>query len=697
MPALNKRRTMLGAAILMLWGQTQAQTLAHDPDQEPLLEDVVVTARHGEERAMDVPFGISVIRGEDLEQQRAQTVEEALTGVAGVVVNSYGGEPNSANVLIRGNGALNQVSVEDSSVALIVDGVAMSIRDVGLGTLDVDRIEILKGPQGTLFGGNGQAGAINVVNNRPTRVFEGHVRGEYGQDRQHLEEVVVSGPLSERLSGRFALRNSGAEHWIKNAQDGKPIAKPVDLAFRGSLSWEIAEHTNLLLSAERHESQYSPSLAVLRPYTDAPLDFTPGLFDDNHKIIERQTVEFKHDLRNSRITSITAHTFVDYATASLYDRRVMQALFGMPIENQNLTRSRRHVVSEDLRWSSLPGAAIFWVTGLNLSHSRRSFDTLTTATGSASEREYETDSRALYGELTYPLTDTLKLTGGLRHSWDRKTYDGVYDGAGGDHRKLSDDYTTGRLALSYALTPSLNIFGAFSHGYQSGGFGDFPTQAADSAPYKASSSNAIEIGFKMESPDRRLSLNGALFLSKVKDDHLLGYDYATYTTNTINADTENKGGELEGVWRVGRGFEIQAGVSYIDAKITRDVFGVSGGDVQNGNRKPDVPRWSGTVAFSHHVHLAEFMGLSAPMLNSRLSYRYMGKRPADAQNHYDLDSYHKVDLRIGVVSGAAEIYLYGDNLLDEAYEHYGYWAAPGVTMGVPARGRTLGVGMRYFF
>ncbi|MDR3351860.1 MAG: TonB-dependent receptor [Zoogloeaceae bacterium] len=664
---------------------------------EAELPTVTVTARHGEERAVDVPFGVSAISGEEVELRRARTVEEALTGTAGVVVNSYGGEPNSANILIRGNGSLNQVSVEDSSVGLMIDGVSFAVRDINMGTLDVERIEILKGPQGTLFGGNSQAGAVNIVTRRPTRLFEGHVRAEYGKDRQHLEEVVVSGPLSERLSGRFALRGSGGEHWIDNAQDGKPIAKPTHLALRGSLFWEIASGTNLLFIAERNKDKHSPALAVLRPYTRAPMDFTPGLFDGDYKTVERYSAEFNHDLSNSRITSITAYNTVDYVTASLYDRRVMQALYGMPIENENRTWSRRHVASQDLRWSSLPGARVFWVAGLNLSRSRRSFDTLTTATGNSANRDYESDSRALYGEVTYPFTPTLKLTGGLRHSWDRKRYDALYSGAVDDRRKLDDNYTTGRVALSCALAPGLNLYGALSHGHQSGGFGDFTTQVADSTPYKASDSNALEVGFKMESPDRRLSLNGALFMTKVKDDHLLGYDYATYATNTINADTESRGAELEGVWRIGQGLELQGGLSYVRARITNDVLGVSGGDVQSGNRKTDVPRWSGNVALSHHVHLPEFMGLAAPALDSRLSYRYVGKRPADAQNHYTLDSYRKLDLRVGVVSGSTEIYLYGDNLLDEEYEHFGYWAMPNVTMGAPARGRTFGVGMQVFF
>lgn len=662
------------------------------------LQTVTVTARQGKERAVDVPFGLSVISGENLEARRLQTMEEALNGTPGLTVNSWGGEPNSANVLIRGSGSLSQVGMDDGSVVMIVDGVPMSMRNVSLGTLDIERVEVLKGPQGTLFGGNSQAGAINVVTRKPTRIFEGHVRGEYGQDNQHLEEVVVSGPLSERLSGRFALRNSGSDHWIENAQDGKPLDKPTDLAFRGSLLWDIASGTNLLVTAERHENKRSPRLTMLRPYDDPPSqDFTPGIFDDNHKIVDRYSAQINHDLRGSRITSITAYTATDYVSVGGYDRRNMQALYGFPVEYLRKDSSNQEVVSQDLRWSSLPGAAVFWVTGLNLSHAKRTFDSLTHTSGSRNDRRYETDSHAAYGEITYPLTKTLKVTGGLRHSWDRKTYDATYAGGVSDSRKLDDNYTTGRMALSYAVTPATNVYGALSRGYQSGGFSDFTTQVADSQPYKPSSSNAFEIGFKSESADRRFSLSGALFLTKVKDDHLLGYDYTTFSTSTINANTESKGVELEGTWRLGGGFELSGGLSHIDAKITSAAIGVQGGDVHAGSRKPDIPRWSGSIAIAHRMPLPEFMGLSSPVLNSRLGYQYVGTRPADAQNHFDLGAYRKVDMRIGVVSGNAEVYVYGDNLLDEQYDLFGYWANPTVTQGAPARGRTLGVGAAYYF
>lgn len=679
--------------------QKSVRKAAAENDGTAQLPTVTVTARQSEERAKDIPFGLSVIGGDELETRRLQTVEEALRSTPGVNVNSYG-DPNSANVLIRGSGSLNQASMDDGSVVMNVDGVSMSMRNAALGTLDVERVEVLKGPQGTLFGGNSQAGAVNVTTRKPTRSFEAYVRGEYGQDNQHLEEAVVSGPLSERLSGRFAIRNTGSDHWIENAQDGKPLTKPANLAFRGSLLWDIASGTNMLFTAERHENKRSPTITLLRPFGDPlSLDFTPGTFDGDHKIVERYSAEINHDLANSRITSITAYTSTDYVAIGGYDRRNMQALYGYPIEYLRKDSSDQEVLSQDLRWSSLPGASIFWVTGLNLSHSKRTFDSLYFFNGTRQERNYKTSSHAAYGEVTYPLTDALKVTGGVRHSWDSKTYDAKYYSTGvvQDNRELDDTYTTGRVALSYAFTPTTNVYGVLSRGYQSGGFSDFTTQISDSTPYKPASSNAAELGFKMESTDHRFALNAALFFTKVQDAHLLGYDYTTFSTSAINANTESKGAELEGSWHLDNGFTLSGGVSYIDAKITSDAFGVNGGDVHSGSRMPDVPRWSGSLSVSHRKALPGFLGLSSPVLNTQLSYQYVGTRTADAQNHFNLGSYQKVDTRIGLMTGNTEVYLYVNNLLDKQQDLYGYWAAPTVTQGAPARGRTLGVGLSHYF
>lgn len=174
----------------------------------------------------------------------------------------------------------------------------------------------------------------------------------------------------------------------------------------------------------------------------------------------------------------------------------MDALYGTPNEFWVVDKSFERNWSQDVHLSSLPDAEVFWVTGLAASRNERSYDTPrnTYGTSSAKFRDFTT-TYAGYGEVTFPLTERLKLTTGYRHSWDRKTYDGQYfagTSAVDDSRKLTDHYRTGRAALSYAITPQTNVYVQLARGYKSGGFNDYASQVSDSEPYNAAVSKIAQ-------------------------------------------------------------------------------------------------------------------------------------------------------------------------------------------------------------
>lgn len=690
------------AMALAFAGQTCSAFAADgQPEREAVeLAPVTVSARLNQESARDIPFGLSVIDGKTLETRRLRTLEDALRTTPGVDVNSWGGA-NDANVRIRGVGSLNQMSMDDGSVVLNVDGVPMSVRNAAMATLDVQQVEVLKGPQGTLFGRNSEAGAINVTTRKPTRELEGYVRGEAGQDGQFMTEGAVGGPLTETLAGRLAVRRSGFDNWVDDQQDGDPLTKPRDLALRGSLLWDNEDGTTGLLTAERQRADHYAGLEILRPFGNRPhLDYTPGTFNGNKKTNERYSFELNHDLAQARLTSVSAYTSTDFNAVKGYDRNITRALYGSPSEYLIEDSAHERVWSQDLRLGSLPDADVFWVSGINLSRSERSFDSLNFTNGARQLRDFTTNSYAAYGEITFPIAEDWKLTTGLRHTWDRKTYGADYLASGSgthDSRRLRDDYTTGRVALSYTLTPQTNLYAVLSRGYKSAGFNDYATSVKDSEPYKAARVNSAEVGFKHESEGGALSLDGALFLTRVQDDHLLGYDFNSLAVSAVNADTRSKGAELSSTWHVNDELTLGSAVTYTNAVITSDAPGVSGGTVSAGSRVPDIPLWSGNFNVAWRRALPSMLGVSAPTLNTLLNYRVQKKRPADPQNHYDLKGYAKLDLHVGIESGGSELYLWGDNLLDARYDLYGSYSTDQVITGMPGRGRSAGVGYSYTF
>lgn len=698
--------------VLALTGTAGAQqatsTATQVAEMANVGDEIVVTARRSAEKAVEVPFAVSVIGGQDITEARLQNLSETLLSVPGVDINASGG-PIDYNVRIRGVGSLYKVSADDNSVVLNIDGVALSTAFLSLGTLDIERVEVLKGPQGTLFGRNSEAGAINVITAKPTQTTEGYVRGEIGQDGHRLGEAAVGGAITDQLRARIAVRYNEADNWVDNARDGKPLTTMSDLAGRFSLAWDNGNGTDALLTVEGQRAKGYLNMILLRPYGDNPsLDITPGAFDENKRTAGRYSAEINHDFSFARLTSVTAATTSDYVGWKAYDTVTYQAMYGMPMEYLVRDSSKETGLSQELRLASLPDSRLFWVAGVLGTHSDLSFDTRDPLQGQQRFRDFTSKSIGIFAEATYPLTDALKLTGGIRQSHESKDYDARYINTftgttTPDTRDLSDSYTTGRLALSYELDKDTNLYTTLARGYKSGGISYMATSISDSEPYKAAKVNSLEIGFKTAPVGGDFSLNGAVFLNQIKDDHILKYDSATFAMSVVNADVRSIGAELEGSWRITKGLVLNAGLVRVNSEIRDDVLGLTAGDIHAGNKVPDVPGWSANSSLAYEGQVSDAGLAGQPtLLNARIGYRWVDSRPADAQNNFDLDAYGEVDARIGLSSGGSEFYLWSSNLFDSKHDVYGYGELAFTDfsihqLGAPARGRVIGIGASHSF
>ena len=721
------RPKVLHAALLFAFAsgaiadETTQTSSAKRLDGEQELRAVTVTARRSEELAKDIPFSISTISGEEAEARRLHSLEDVLRQIPSLdfVVNM--GVANTT-LRIRGVGALQKVSGDDTSVVINVDGMPMSATNATLNVLDAERVEVLKGPQGTLFGRNSEAGAVNVVTRKPTRWLEGQVRTELGKDRQRLLEGVISGPLSDNVAARLAIRGSGVDSYIRNDQDGNPISKPRELSGRASLLWDIAPSSKLNVSASREDQEDLDRVYLLHPYGEKPHSSIPPGSETNRREVDRYNVEFTHNFEHAALTALTGYARTTHrSTTPIYEGRTYTRLIGFEPDAIWNSRAGEKIHNHELRLSSAPGAKLFWVVGANMLNSDRTldrFDSYDTffpdnPTTSNAHREFSTNAKALFGETTFPIAEATKLTLGGRYTWEKKTYQAQWLASAAnpspirearDAQNLSDNYATGRLALSHALNPQTNIYGIYARGYKTGGFDDegvnFIYGAADT-PYKAATVDSYEIGLKYESTDRRLGLNLALFFNMVKNDHMLAFNPITMATYKENHDTESRGLELEGQWQIGGGWALSGGLAYTQAKITGK--NKQGSAVKEGNGVPEVPRWGGTLTISHRTAISPMLGFGNSVLETRLTNRYVGVRSADPQNTFDLKAYNKLDLRTGIRVGGTEIYVWADNLLDKQYDLYGYHIDayfPGgsdARIGMPGRGRSFGLGLSHAF
>ncbi|KAA5604225.1 TonB-dependent receptor [Roseospira marina] len=728
--ACSARALLVPIAGLLTVAPAQAQdtpraetAAAASPAQAPLvLETVTVTARRAQEDIRDIPFSVTVVGGDEVEARGTTTLENTFASTPGVGLLSYG-DTDSANIKIRGVGSLNRVSGDDSSVIVYVDGMPAGVSDISAQTLDVERLELLKGPQGTLYGRNSEAGAINITSRRPTDEREGYIRGEVGTGAYRLTEGAVSGPIVDTLKGRLAFRYTGMDSWVENANTGEPLTEPEDVAVRGTLLWEPTDETSLTVIANHEAMTEHAALTVMRPYGEAPVaDVPDGSISDN-KWNTRVSAELTHDLPFAVATLFSGYTRNDYYTEGpFYEGRLYDTLIGMSPDGQRRYQMGRDTFNEELRLSSRPEDDIFWVAGANYFRSDRFLDTRdaydTYYPGNPFnadiDRDFSVESYALFGEITYPLFDVLKVTAGLRHTWEHKTYDAVWRAndtnpsalrTATDSDTLDDDYTTGRLALAYDVTEEATVYGTYARGYKSGGWNDFGSNIAmgqaDPA-YKAAVVDSYEIGVKSEWLGGDLTVNGAVFWNQTEDDHLFIFDTTTFSTLARNFDTESKGIELDASWRIGHGFTLGGSLAYIDATITK-VPATSGSGVSEGNAVPGVPEWGWTLSLTHEQELPDFLVFKDPLLTTSIRNQYVGVRPAAPENTLDLPSYNKLDFRLGLSTVNADVYFRADNLLDERYDTYAYYypammaGGPDGSMGGPSRGRSFVLGASYYF
>ncbi|MDG4256033.1 TonB-dependent receptor [Pseudomonas aeruginosa] len=721
------RRGRLSVLVLVTCTAVPGTALAHhvgsQEEEIVVLPEMNVTARRTEEHAKDLPFSVNVISGEEAEERRLYSLEDALRQTPGVDVITNMGIANTT-LRMRGVGALQKISGDDTSVVINVDGMPMSASNATLDILDVERVEVLKGPQGTLFGRNAEAGAVNVVTRKPTRFFEGSLRGELGQDNQRLLEGMLSGPLSDTVSARLAIRGSGLDNYIESSQTGKPLNKPRDFSGRASLRWDIGPDSALNLSAGREVLKHRDWVYLLYPYGDPPKSDIPSNSERNRREVDRYSAEFTHQFDNSLFTALTGFARTHHrSTTPIYEGRTYTQLIGFRPDATWNSLVRERVFNHELRLSSLPEAETFWVAGANLYRSDRdmdrfdSYDTffLENPAASSANRDFSSRAHALFAEATFPVAPATKLTLGGRYTWEKKRYDAHWWAnpenpspirEARDAQSLSDSYATGRVALSHALTPQLNLYGVYARGYKSGGFDEEGigfTSGGQDAPYKPGSVNSYETGLKFESEDRRLTFNLAMFLNQVKNDHLLMFDPQTMATRKSNRNVTSQGLEADWSWMINSHWSVSGGLAYTRAKI-RGGGDASGADgVASGNDVPEVPRWEGVLSIAYQKPLGSMFGLSSPHLHARLTNRYVGSRAATPQNNFDLASYNKLDFRVGIRNGGTELYVWADNLLDKQYDLYGYHIPaymPGgadARIGAPGRERTLGVGMTIQF
>ncbi|OZI30463.1 TonB-dependent receptor [Bordetella genomosp. 10] len=682
------------------------------------LPTVYVTSRKRLESAKDVPVAVSALEGFELRDLRIGTAEDMLRMTPNVGFSSLG-DGRSTYMAIRGIGPMAQpLGNDDTSIVVYVDGVPQPLFAADQSLLDADRVEVLRGPQGTLFGRNAQGGAINIITRQPGDTVEMEGGAEVGSSDYRRGWATISGPLKEdKLAGRLAFSYTARDGDVRNLV-GRDVGDAASPALRGSLVATPDADTKLTLSIYGQEDHNVPANFVLK-HTDGFPEV--ALDPKGHTDRKIGAIAFTAERRFAKVvaTSVTALNHYDYDSLSNNSEALtFSKVFGMPASaflpatDFSTYNENQNTFHQEFRLASLPQARTSWVAGLNYyqdNYHLRSYyqSPFFAATNGWRDNRYTTHSYAAFGEVTTPISrdDRWKLTGGLRYTRENKTYSADYRNNGfpgnvdahDQSGRLGYNLVTGRVSLGYDVTPDSNVYLSAAHGAKSGGFPNFTNNTVsglNDEPYAASRSWSFELGSKNQLLDDRLSLNAAVFLNSVKNENLTALDSSSFTFVPKSIDTRSYGAEIEARYRAARGLDIWGSFGYTHAtlrNVSDEVASFSG--AASGNRVPSVPRFNAALTVQYRAPAASIGIPRASDAYVAAQYQYIGSREADVGSHFKLDSYAIVNAKIGVAFGNADVYVFGQNLTDEHPQYIGLYYGPGAEAVTVGNGRVVGLGM----
>jgi iron complex outermembrane receptor protein len=624
---MTKRLTIIAAlcaASMPALASAQTSPAAAAPDQQPAaapengLDDIVVTAQRRTERLQSVPIAVSVLTPTTLTNNGVHSLQDLGATVPGFVATKsagYGAAPLSIRGIGGANGGGNFFA--DEPVATYIDGVYVGRLSVATSDIvDLDGIQILRGPQGTLYGRNSTAGAILIATKRPTNDLEGQVNASIDTIGNERVEAAVGGPVvSDVLQARIAGAYADHQGWGRNVVTGRRTNNGRDITIRGSLRFVPTSDITIDLIGEHADQHFAPGLFrvakvtggaadspyVLRPDFNQAMQNNQYSFDENnYSFITNNSVNLSAEYRGEAVTvnSISAYRTFDVDGLADSDNTAPADLTGGPLRSFNSARLRNKQFTQELRFSSPQADSRFkWTVGGFYIHednavapfviqtSTAYFGLGTNATFNATQK---LDAYAGFGDVSYELVKGLTIRLGGRYSYETKVFDvtqQVVTLVGGVrpvpppptvlpagyvvaapppfHSQASFENFSGRAVVDYQITHDVLAYASFSQGFKSGGFNAFGLVPA----FKPETVNAYEIGLKTELFDHLLRFNTDAFL----------YDYDNLQTrqgvttggvSIVNAGRARiKGVEVESTLAPMQGLKLGLNVTYLDARF----------------------------------------------------------------------------------------------------------------------------------
>ncbi|MDH7809524.1 MULTISPECIES: TonB-dependent receptor [unclassified Rhizobium] len=663
-----------------------------------VLETITVTGRKTTEDLKDVPLSASVIDPEILETSAA----DPGTAIATAPNVQWQSQTVGRQFFsIRGVSSLGApLNYSDGTVSLNVDGVPNSMITASSPLLDVDHVEILRGPQGTLWGANSLGGAINVVTNQPDGEREVKATTEIGENGYRMGEFILGGNIiPDSVDGRLAVRFTHMDGDIDSLYTDDLNARMIG-AVRGGLRFTGLDDTTITVTGSYFRDRNTAPFYVLGNAAGFPLS---GSLTEPENVTSHGdgVVSITHNFDAFDLTSVTSiqHNKIDGYLDNT-DALISPAWF--PSDPASLV-DREKIYSQEFRLNSLQGDPVRWVVGASVAYSDLHRDCFATNCAPSNTIKMTADLRALnlglFGDVSVPLGESWEVSLGGRLSHDRikmrkgsDSGDPRFNGEG----SVDDTYLTGRTSIAYKWNDNAQTYASVSRGQSTPVYPLFgyPTTGVLDDPYPAAKGWTYEVGTKVTLFDNRLQLDGSVFYNDIKNGTVFYVDPSAMALAATYQDYETSGLELQARAELAKDWVVTGGVGYTHSKLGRS--GANAGT--EGNQVPNIPEWSTSVGLEYSTPVSIF-DLDGEV-TAAVQYQFNGKRTADVADTFELSSYSLVNARVGWKNSGAdfEIYGFGRNLFDERYETF---ASAGFTPGDRyvgvGRGRILGIGMSKSF
>jgi iron complex outermembrane receptor protein len=560
------------------------------PSGQSTLEEVVVTAHKRSESLQKVAGSVAALTGQEL-------VRRGITNIQGLAMQvpslNFGEVDGATFINIRGVGANIDTGVVEPSVASYVDGVFLSRSTMGnLDQSDLQRVEVLRGPQGTLYGRNATGGAINFVSQKPTDDFEAGITGKVGNYDDRGVNAYISGSLANGLTGRFSGGFEDRDGYVKDIANGSSIDSLDLWHVRGALRFQPTSNFTADLSVQfqrddsnsAYQQTLTPSTSPLVPagtlQTNQPWQVastSPG-FQKKDTLIVAATEEWKISDQIS-LRSITG--LVNHRDITTFDGDATSYAL------TNVSRFVRptETVSQELNLYGDTGR-LKWLVGAYYFHEHfyanlpavlpNGVAGLAPAgTAIITTLDQKTDSYALFTDVTYSITDALKLNGGLRLNTERDNFTQAAQdnipglgllGPSGIRSHLEETTLLPKIGAQYYFNTDINIYASYQIGQKSGG----ENLATPLSPYSSERLTAYEAGVKSRFLAGALTFNISGFhydYNNLQIERVVGGT----TTAVENGNASIDGAEADLNAKISRYFKINAGFTILDAKYTKFV------------------------------------------------------------------------------------------------------------------------------